>query len=129
MTDTPLLDRPAPPQRLSLPQQAVLNLAAQWALEIVAENRAPIETSLRAILPAACSNVPQAFDPVLQAADHIADCAARALPRDHRDWWDAQLRVNRALLCLFGQRAVAAWRAHEETLVIDPTEDLAHAQP
>lgn len=124
------------PTRLTLAQQALLNLTAQWALDVMADNRAAYEERISAILPAARQNVPQSFDEVLQAADHIAECAARKLPRDHRDFWDASMRTASALIHLFGIRAIAAWRAHEDSFVIDPAHSpipetgmSEHAQP
>lgn len=126
----------ARPIRMTPAQQALVNLLAQWALDVLADNKPAYEAQIAAILPAAARDVPQVFDPVLQAADHVADCAARALPRAHKDWWDAQLRTSSALIGFFGIRAVAAWRAHEEAQVIDPvpptvpaTGAPAHAQP
>jgi hypothetical protein len=127
---------PPPPARLTLAQQALLNLTAMWALDVMADNRAAHAGKIAAILPAARRDVPEVFDPVLEAADHIADCTARALPRDHRDWWDASMHTTSALIHLFGIRAIAAWRAHEDSFVIDPAHSpipetgmSEHAQP
>lgn len=136
MTDLFTAPPARPVIRMTPAQQALVNLLAQWALDVLADNKAPIEAQIAAILPAAARDVPEIMDPVLQAADHVADCAARRLPRGHKDWWDAQLRTSSALIAFFGIRAVAAWRAHEEAQVIDPVHPAvpatgapAHAQP
>ena len=119
---------PPPPARLTLPQQALLNFMAAWALEVMADNQPDLEALIAEGLPAAREAVPVTFAEVLEAADRVADCAARRLPRGHTDWWHADHVAKAALIRLFTARGVAAARAHDDSLIpATPQKDAANA--
>jgi hypothetical protein len=108
------------PARLTLAQQALVNFMGCWTLEVFVDDRATDEALIIEWLEIARTEVPPFFDDVLQAADHIADCAARKLPAGHMDWWDALLRARRALIAFYSGRGVAAARAHQASQTPDP---------
>lgn len=115
MTD--LFDKAATaPRKMTLAQQALVNFLAEWQLHVIVEHRATVQALIAEILPAARQDVPASFGDVLQAADFVADCAARGLPPGHADWMDAHLRARRALIAFLSRRGTTAMRAHLDAL-------------
>ena len=102
-----MADRPAP-MRLSLPQQAVVNLCGLLACQIFDDSRrAAALAALARILPAARADLPAGFGPVMQAAEAAArhGVARAAGEQGARDWALFAGPLGRAMADFFWHRA------------------------
>lgn len=104
------------PQRLTLAHQALVNLMAVAALSIHHDQAfADRMEALRQILPAARHDVPDAFRPLVEAAEELSAIWPAIRKGDGTrgaGWGSAMLTAQGALVRFFETRAFAALEAH-----------------
>lgn len=106
----------APPMRLTLAQQAAINLAGFVAISVMTDGRMPVAIdALDNILPAAFLDAPPHLQPFLTAAAALVAAFPAARRRDGAlAWMRANLTLNAVLADIFFQRAALATDAHAQ---------------
>lgn len=106
-----------PSARMTLPQQAVVNLAAFVAVSVMQDGRMPVAVDmLDHILPQARKDAPAHLMPLLDAAtDLVAAYPACRKREGALAWMRANLALDAALADVFFQRAALATDAHAQS--------------
>lgn len=106
------------PQRLTLAQQALVNVLAVVALHVHADQmRVDRMEALAQLLPEARRKAPPQMLHILDAAEEMLVAwphvrTGKGTPG--RSWASVMLDVQAALVTFFDARAFAAWHAHKE---------------
>ena len=113
------------PTRLTFAHSALANLLGVLVVSIHHDQHfADMAQALEDILPAARHDVPDAFRPVLEAAEAVANAWPEVRKgRGGPAWNSAQMDASAALVRFFTSRALAALEAHEQE------RTRPHAQP
>ncbi len=111
-----MTDMPAPtPHRLSLAQQATVNLLAYLVVSITLDDRAQLAADcLAERLPEATRDVPPGMEALFRAAGAMAAAFPARLTRDGSLAWNrANMRASAEMANLFYHRAILAIDAQQ----------------